>query len=256
MKELVKYYIEEGIDYFMHDSAKNRFSNHQAQAKPEEKGARILSSKSDELKGDLMNVSRRIASQCNSTDELRDAVQSFDGLEIKKYATNTVFSDGNKNSDIMLVGEAPGATEDQEGIPFCGRSGQLLRKILAAINLNEDHYYITNTVFWRPPANRRPTKEEIDICRPFVEKHISFIDPKIIILVGSTAVEALLSLKTSMAELRGEKFEYTNQYINHKIDTFVIFHPAYLLRQPAQKKLMWHDIQKINEFYLDLKRRG
>ena len=114
------------------------------------------------------------------------------------------------------------------------------------------YFNAVNTIFWRPPANRRPTSSEIDVCRPFVEKHVALVNPKIIILVGSTAVESLLGLKTPMGQLRNKTFKYTNSYLKDPIDTFVIFHPSYLLRQPSQKKTMWLDIQKIYNFYKDI----
>ncbi|WP_323733406.1 uracil-DNA glycosylase [Candidatus Bandiella euplotis] len=200
----------------------------------------------------LNPTTSQLADNCNSIDELREAVRQYEGLDIKKGATNTVFADGNPKSDIMLIGEAPGANEDIYGIPFCGQSGKLLDNILAAINIDRSKCYITNTIFWRPPANRRPTSEEIKICRPFVEKHVSLVNPKIIILVGSTAVESLLDAKTPMNLLRNQTFKYKNVYLSTPIDTFVIFHPSYLLRQPSQKKVMWLDIQKINQFYLSI----
>ncbi|GKS78713.1 hypothetical protein wHma_07200 [Wolbachia pipientis] len=126
-------------------------------------------------------------------NELRSAVESFEGCEIKKTATNTVFSDGNPNAKIMLVGEAPGANEDLQGIPFCGASGMLLDKMLNAINLDRTKVYISNTVFWRPPGNRKPTDLELDMCRPFVEKHVALVSPQILILVGESHVIAFLT---------------------------------------------------------------
>ena len=192
----------------------------------------------------------RIASTldlCESLVELRALVESFNGCDLKKSAINTVFSDGNPEADIMFIGEAPGASEDEQGIPFCGQSGKLLDNIIAAIGLNRlKNAYITNTVFWRPPANRKPTPEEIAICRPFVKKHIALIEPKLIIMVGSTAVESLMEMNQPITKLRGEYFEYTNEYMNGRtIRTTVIFHPSYLLRQPSHKKTMWFDLLKI-----------
>jgi DNA polymerase len=184
---------------------------------------------------------------CNSLDELKKLVEGFDACDLKKSAQNTVFGDGNPNAKIMFIGEAPGANEDEQGIPFCGQSGKLLDNIIAAIGLTrEKNAYITNTVFWRPPANRKPTDEEIKICRPFVKKHIAIINPKLIVLVGSTAVESLLEIETPITKLRGKYFDYTNEYLDGKtIRTTAIFHPSYLLRQPSHKKTMWFDLLKI-----------
>ena len=241
-KALLEWYIDSGVDCFMHETGQDRRLKNNNPNKP------IHSF----VQQPLSTTTRQLADSCNSIEKLEATVRQFDGLEIKKGATNTVFSDGNPNSDIMLIGEAPGVNEDKYGIPFCGQSGKLLDNILLAINIDRTKCYITNTIFWRPPANRRPTSEEIKICRPFVEKHVALINPKIIILVGSTAVESLLDLKTPMGLLRKQSFKYQNSYLAKPIDTFVIFHPSYLLRQPLQKKVMWFDIQKINNFNLSV----
>lgn len=202
-----------------------------------------------EIKNTNMNISsRQLADSASSLDELKKIVHEYNGCAIKKTALNTVFADGSQSASVMLIGEAPGANEDKYGIPFCGQSGKLLNNILLSIGLKREEVYITNTLFWRPPGNRRPTLEELHQCRPFVEKHIALLKPKLIVLVGSTAVESLLDSKVSMHTLRDGLFEYTNQYLKHKIKTFVIFHPSYLLRQPAKKKLMWYDMLRVKEF--------
>jgi uracil-DNA glycosylase family 4 len=243
-KELLEWYVEAGVDCFMHETPQNRTLKSEpiAVTKPTIKHNKLPN---------LSTSTRKLADDCNSIAELKSVVNQFNDLDIKRGATNTVFADGNPKSDIMLIGEAPGANEDIQGIPFCGQSGKLLDNILAAIKIDRTKCYITNTIFWRPPANRRPTTEEINTCRPFVEKHVALVNPKIIILVGSTAVESLLDLKTPMNMLRSQTFQYTNAYLEKPIDTFVIFHPSYLLRQPSQKKTMWLDIQKINQFYIN-----
>ena len=183
-----------------------------------------------------------------SLSDLKDRVMSFDGCILKRSAKNTVFAEGVQDAKIMLIGEAPGATEDELGVPFCGESGKLLDNILASIGLSRaTNVYITNTVFWRPPANRRPTDEEIALCRPFVEEHIAIINPSLLVLVGSTAVESLLGKHLQISKIRQECYEYSNKYLNNTITTTAIFHPAYLLRQPAQKKAMWYDLIKIQE---------
>ncbi len=200
---------------------------------------RIIKSDKEVIKSEL--------DLCDSLDELKRLVEIFDGCDLKKSAQNTVFADGNPNAKIMFIGEAPGANEDEQGIPFCGQSGKLLDNIIAAIGLSrKTNAYITNTIFWRPPANRKPTDEEINLCRPFVKKHIAIINPKLIILVGSTAVESLLEINTPITKLRGKYFDYTNEYLDGKtIRTTAIFHPSYLLRQPTHKKTMWFDLLKI-----------
>ena len=242
-KKLLQWYQELGVDYFMNEVPQDRSKIQQKYIKNEvKKNVNFDSSNIEE-------IAKNLADKCTTIEELRDVVEKLDKLDIKKYATNTVFADGNSKSDVMLIGEAPGANEDKHGVPFCGQSGKLLDNILAAIKIDRTSCYITNTIFWRPPANRRPTSSEIDVCRPLVEKHVALVNPKIIILVGSTAVESLLGLKTPMGQLRNQTFKYTNSYLKNSIDTFVIFHPSYLLRQPSQKKTMWLDIQKIYYFY-------
>ncbi len=192
---------------------------------------------------------RKLADSAGSLTDLRKAIENFDGCDLKKFATKTVFADGVTDAKILLVGEAPGATEDKQGIPFCGESGRLLDKMLASIGLcRTKNVYITNTIFWRPPANRRPTNEEMEICKPFVEKHIALIKPKLIILVGGTATTSLLGKNEGISYIRRNNYSYTNQYLSEPIHTTAIFHPAYLLRQPMQKKTTWYDLLKIQQF--------
>ncbi|WP_425364469.1 uracil-DNA glycosylase family protein [Candidatus Tisiphia endosymbiont of Mystacides longicornis] len=197
----------------------------------------------------IISLSRSLANSASSLEELKQLLMDFNGCGLKKLANKTVFADGNPQSSIMFIGEAPGSSEDAEGIPFCGESGKLLDNVLASINISRKHNaYITNTVFWRPPANRQPTQEEIDICRPFVEKHIALINPKLIILVGNVAATSLLGKNAGISKIRQEYYLYTNQYLIKPIKTTAIFHPAYLLRQPMQKKTIWYDLIKIQEY--------
>lgn len=185
----------------------------------------------------------------SSLSELKTMVEKFDGCALKNFATNTVFADGNPKARIMLVGEAPGAKEDERGIPFCGESGMLLDTMLLTIGLSrQENVYITNTIFWRPPANRRPTKEEMDACRPFLEKHIALINPELIICVGSTAVTGLLGDKITIGMARNNTYLYNNKYLTKPVQTMSIFHPAYLLRQSEKKKDTWFDLLKVQQF--------
>lgn len=201
------------------------------------------------LISDPINISRSLADKANTLDELKEIILNFEGCDLKKLATNTVFSDGNPKGSLMFIGEAPGSSEDLAGIPFCGESGKLLDHMLAAIGISrKDNAYITNTVFWRPPANRTPTQEEVDICRPFVEKHIALINPQLIVLVGNVAATSLLGKNAGISKIRQEYYSYTNRYLAKPIQTTAIFHPAYLLRQPMQKKTTWYDLLKIQEF--------
>ena len=156
-----------------------------------------------------------------------------------------VFSDGNPKSKIMIIGEGPGANEDKEGIPFVGRAGQLLDKMLEAINLDRDNVYITNVVNFRPPDNRRPTDTEIKRYLPFLKKHIEIIKPKIILLLGSTAMNAILKNEDVISKIRGKWFDIKINGV--RLNTIVSFHPAYLLRQPDQKRFSWQDLKMIRD---------
>lgn len=190
-----------------------------------------------------------LVDKIKSRGELQKIVNSFDQLSITKTAKNTVFSDGTDKADIMLIGEAPGAEEDEQGIPFCGPSGKLLDQMLGFIGLTRlDNFYITNTIFWRPPGNRKPTPEEVAVCRPFVEKHIELISPKLIILIGSTAVSSVLQNNEAITKIRGKFFAYQNRYLTESIPAIPIFHPSYLLRSPGQKRFAWQDCCIIREF--------
>jgi len=184
-------------------------------------------------------------SKLNTIDELKTYIEGFKGCPLHKDATNAVFSDGNPKSKIMLIGEAPGHDEDIEGKPFVGRSGKLLDKMLNAINLDREKVYIANIIPWRPPANRKPTEEEINMCLPLIHKHIELINPKVLLLLGSTSTYALLKDKTPITKIRGKWFPLN---INGKnIQAMPTFHPAFLLRQQKQKKYVWEDLQNVRD---------
>ena len=178
--------------------------------------------------------------------KLRERINEIKNCKLKENASNLVFSDGNPNSKVMIIGEGPGANEDKEGFPFVGRAGQLLDKMLNAISLNRDNVYITNVVInYRPPENRRPTEKEIERYLPYLKKHIEIIKPKIILLLGSTAMNAILQNTEVISKMRGKWYEI--EINNIKIFSIVSFHPAYLLRQPDQKKFSWIDLKMIRD---------
>ncbi len=180
-----------------------------------------------------------------SLELLRKSIENVKNCELKKQASKIVFSDGNPKSKIMLIGEAPGANEDAEGLPFVGRAGILLDKMLAAINLDRKKVYISNIVNYRPPENRRPTDEEIARYLPFITKHIEIINPKILVLLGSTAMNALIGKDVVISKMRGKWIE--KKFGNCKTSVIVTFHPAFLMRQPAQKKMAWIDLKMIRD---------
>jgi len=192
-----------------------------------------------------------LASSANSVEELRAALESFEGCPLKKTATNLVFTDGNPAAKILFVGEGPGADEDRQGLPFVGPSGQLLNRMLASIGLDRQSVLISNTVFWRPPGNRTPTTAEIAICMPFVERLIDVVDPDILIALGGAAAKTLLAQSQGIGRLRGKWFTYSSPRLPRPIDAMAMFHPAYLLRSPGQKREAWRDMlmlkQKLGE---------
>jgi len=199
---------------------------------------------------EIVAAAKKAAQSAKTIDELRKAVENFDGCGLKKMATNTVFADGNQNSNIMVIGEAPGNHEDLQGIPFCGDSGKLLDDMFRAINLDRTKLYITNVIFWRPPGNRKPTEEEQAICRPFVERHIELFAPKVLVLVGATAMSAVLGINDPVTGVRGKFLDYAPPFLTKKTKAFVIFHPSYLMRQSSKKKTAWLDMLELERFIL------
>jgi len=183
--------------------------------------------------------------------ELKQLITNIKNCELKKNSTNIVFSDGNPNAKIMIIGEGPGANEDLEGIPFIGRTGELLDKMLLSINLNRDNVYITNVVNYRPPENRNPSEEEIRRYLPYLTKHIEIIDPVILILLGSAALNSIIGDNQVISDARGK---WINKKIGRcNVSVIASFHPAFLMRQPEQKKLSWTDLKMIKKKILDLK---
>ena len=183
--------------------------------------------------------------------DLKSKIKSIEDCELKKFAKNIVFSDGNPNSQIMLVGEGPGEKEDAQGKPFVGDAGILLNKMLNAIKIKRENIYITNVVNYRPPNNRKPEISEINRYSVFLREHISIINPKILILMGSTAMEAIFGQKLKISRERGKWKEII---INQKTFLSILtFHPAYLLRQPDQKKFSWEDLKNIRKKIDELK---
>jgi DNA polymerase len=202
----------------------------------------------------IVKEAKNIAAKCSNLKELKEAVENFDGCNLKKMATNTVFADGNENSKIVVIGEAPGNHEDLQGIPFCGDSGKVLDAMFKAINLTrKENLYITNVIFWRPPGNRRPTEEELKICRPFVERHLQLLNPQVIVLVGATSMAAILDSQQTISSIRGKFMPFKPDYLDKEIKAFTIFHPSFLMRQPAKKKLAWKDMLEIERFLQDSK---
>ncbi len=187
---------------------------------------------------------RALAQSANDLETLRSIIANFDGCPLKRTATQLVFADGVPGSRVMLVGEAPGAEEDRLGRPFVGRAGQLLDRMLAAIGLDRTSVYIANVVPWRPPGNRTPTPQETQVCLPFIERQIELADPDALVCLGASAVRTLLGVQTGIMRARGSWVAYSMQG-GREIRALAMLHPAFLLRQPAHKRLAWADLRAL-----------
>ena len=192
-----------------------------------------------------LKITAKLEDKTELLKNLRNKISKIENCELKSNASKLVFSDGNLNSNIMLVGEGPGQKEDEIGKPFVGDAGLLLNKMLNAINIDRKNIYITNVVNYRPPNNRKPESSEITRYSNFLREHISIINPKILILMGSTAMESLFGFEIKISKERGT---WKELIINNKTYlTMITFHPAYLLRQPEQKKFSWADLKEIRK---------
>jgi len=187
---------------------------------------------------------RELAAKASSLDELRSILAEFDGCNLRLTAKNLVFADGNPQADLMLVGEAPGRDEDLEGLPFVGRSGRLLDRMLAAIGRDRQSAYITNVIPWRPPGNRDPSPIETEICRPFIERQIELVAPKVLVTLGNPSTKLLLSAQQGIMRTRG-KWQVYATASGGEINAMPTLHPAYLLRNPAHKQFAWRDFLEV-----------
>jgi uracil-DNA glycosylase family 4 len=196
--------------------------------------------------GSAVASAREIAVACHDLAALEAAVGAFEGCTLRETALNLCFADGSPHAEVMLIGEAPGAEEDRLGRPFVGQSGKLLDKMLATIGLERRAVYITNVIYWRPPGNRSPTQAEIAACQPFLERQIELLKPKVIVFLGGIAARGLLGVKEGVTKLRGRRFVYTTAD-DRRIPAMVTFHPAFLLRQPGQKRFAWRDLLALRQ---------
>jgi uracil-DNA glycosylase family 4 len=186
-------------------------------------------------------AARELARSAGSLEELRALLEGFDGCGLKKTAKQLCLSRGSNAARIMLIGEAPGKDEDAKGLPFVGRAGQLLDRMLAAAGLTEADVYISNLVFWRPPGNRTPSPEEVQVCQPFVERQIELLSPGMLVFLGNAAAKQLTGATEGIMKLRGKWLSYAG------IRAMATLHPAYLLRNPIAKRLAWRDYLAIRE---------
>lgn len=254
LKQILEWYIAAGVDETFGEVPF-------AQAKPEETKApsplKAALNKAEsqprqattELAQASLNArqnARELCGKAETLEELKALVEAFDGCALKLTASKTVFGGGNPASKIMLVGEAPGADEDRIGLPFVGRSGQLLDKMLKAINIDRTKCYITNVLPWRPPGNRTPTDGEIAVCLPFLKRQIDLISPDVIMVLGGSAANALLETEEPISRLRGKWLDFKKSN-GETVPVIASFHPAYLLRNAGQKAKAWGDLLRMQK---------
>ncbi|MCP8939266.1 uracil-DNA glycosylase [Alsobacter sp. SYSU M60028] len=242
---VVQWYAEMGVDAALDETPRNRFEEAPRRPAPTPEPAPPPSPAAAGSVDEAAAAARLLARSARSLDELRDLLAAFDGCALKTTAKNLVFADGDPKARLMLVGEAPGADEDRQGLPFVGRSGQLLDRMLAAIGLDRRAVYIANIIPWRPPGNRTPTPQEAATCQPFIERQIELADPDILVCLGGPSAQALLGLKEGITRARGRWTEYDTG--KRRIRAIATLHPAYLLRQPLQKRLAWRDLKAIRK---------
>jgi len=196
---------------------------------------------------DWVIQAREIANGCSTIEEVKAAIESFEGCDLKALSQKTVVYDGTLGAPIMIIGEGPGGQEDIKGVPFAGKAGELLDKMLTAINASrETNTFITNVNFWRPPGNRNPEQEELDVCRPFVDRLVELNQPKIIIATGGVAAKALLHTKTGIMRLRGSEHTFETPG-GASVPMIPTLHPAYLLRRPQDKSRAWRDLLLVEQ---------
>ena len=260
-RDLLTFYAEAGVDAPIGEEPVNRFAGDEARRKPVPAPRRETVAAPSlplnlETKGrasapaapppdEAAFAAHEAVKGVNTLEELRAALDRFEGCALKSTATQLVFADGNPQARLMLVGEAPGRDEDIEGLPFVGRSGKLLDCMLAAIGLDRTAVYIANIIPWRPPGNRTPTPQESQICLPFIKKQIELVDPDILVCLGGPSATTLIGIKDGITKTRGRWFNY--QTGKREIPALPTFHPAFLLRSPLQKRLAWRDFLAIKK---------
>ena len=256
-RDLLDFYAEAGVDALVGEEPVDRFA---AEPSPPLARATQPIARELEIKGrpvaspppaplaapeEAAMAARAAAKSAKTLDELRAILDKFDGCALKATATRLVFADGNPQARVMLVGEAPGRDEDIEGLPFVGRSGKLLDRMLAAIGLDRTSVYIANIVPWRPPGNRTPTPQESQICLPFILRQIELADPDVMVCLGGPSAQTLLGIKEGITKTRGRWFSFDTG--KREIRAMPTFHPAFLLRSPLQKRFAWRDFLAIKK---------
>jgi uracil-DNA glycosylase family 4 len=254
VQQLLAFYLEAGVDCALTETPVDRLADpgklvalHEA---PQPNPVRVTPAALPPARGEAalapeaaIMSAREAARTAPSLEALRDLLEKFDGCALKFTATRLVFADGNPGARVMFVGEAPGREEDIEGLPFVGRSGKLLDRMMAAIGLDRAKAYIANVIPWRPPGNRTPTPQETQICLPFIQRQIELVNPDVLVTLGNPSTQTLLSTREGIMKTRGRWFKYDTG--TRAIPAMATFHPAYLLRSPSYKRLSWQDLRAI-----------
>ena len=259
VQQLLAFYLEAGVDCALGDEPVDRLAEPDsvpvAAAAPREivparASREIPAAMAAVPRADIalapdeaISSAREAARTAPSLEALRQLLESFDGCALKHTATRLVFADGNPQARVMFVGEAPGRDEDIEGLPFVGRSGKLLDRMIAAIGLDRSKAYIANVIPWRPPGNRTPTPQETQICLPFIRRQIELVNPDVLVTLGNPSTQTLLSTREGIMKTRGKWFDYDTG--TRTIRAMATFHPAYLLRSPSYKRMSWQDLRAI-----------
>ena len=253
----LEWQLNMGVEAMVEEKNNNYFHQEETKTLNEDNSKKldifpeINSSKFENKTNDKNCDHQEVLKNCLTLEDLRTYILNFNGCDLKKTASQLVFSDGNPKSQVMIIGKAPGAEEDRRGIPFCGASGQLLDKMLNSINLDRNKVYITNVIPWRPPGNRTPNENEISLMKPFLMRHIELVSPKLLVAVGGSAAKAILDIEGGILRHRGVLKEIILRD-GLEIPIIATLHPAYLLRAPNQKKLAWEDLKlirsKLEEF--------
>jgi uracil-DNA glycosylase len=258
LQQLLAFYLEAGVDCALADEPVNRLAEPEAVLPPAAPRAVVPPRPLREMpaaapavpRGEIavapdaaIASAREAARTAPTLEALRALLENFDGCALKHTATRLVFADGNPQARVMFVGEAPGRDEDIEGLPFVGRSGKLLDRMIAAIGLDRSKAYIANVIPWRPPGNRTPTPQETQICLPFIQRQIELVNPDVLVTLGNPSTQALLSTREGIMRTRGKWFDYDTGA--RAIRAIATFHPAYLLRSPSYKRMSWQDLRAI-----------
>jgi DNA polymerase len=251
---LLAFYLEAGVDCALTETPVNRLSDPDSLPAPAEPPppdpVRTIPAAMPAARAELVlapeaaiQSARDAARTAPSLEALRELLEKFDGCALKSTATRLVFADGNPQARVMFVGEAPGREEDIEGLPFVGRSGKLLDRMISAIGLDRSTAYIANVIPWRPPGNRTPTPQETQICLPFIQRQIELVNPDVLVTLGNPSTQTLLSTREGIMKTRGRWFDYDTG--TRVIRAIATFHPAYLLRSPSYKRMAWQDLRAI-----------